>query len=96
MSSQSPLKAKPLRVPGESLDQEIDRWVTDIAIPYFIAAALFCTLAAMEWVGYLTRAPRQPIVFSIMAAIAVTVGVWRFWSFRTEFRRLKLGLCRGM
>ncbi len=28
MPSQSPLKGKPLRIPGESLDKEIDRWVT--------------------------------------------------------------------
>jgi hypothetical protein len=91
MSSQSPLKAKPLRVPGESLDKEIDRWVIDTALGYCIAAALLCALAAMEWVGYFTHAPRKPILFSIVAAVAVAVGVWRIWGVRAQVRRLKLG-----
>lgn len=91
MSSKSPLKAKPLRVPGESLDQEIDRWVTDTAMGYYIAAAFTCMLAAMEWLGYLTHAPRQPIVFSVLAAIAVPIAVWRFWGIRDRVRQLRQG-----
>jgi Nuclease-related domain len=91
MSSKSPLKGKPLRVPGESLDEEIDRCVTDSAIGYYIAAALLCSLAAMEWFGDITHAPRRPILFSIMAAAAVTVAVWRIWVIRGRVRQLKQG-----
>jgi hypothetical protein len=32
MSGQSPLKAKPLRLPGESVDKEIDRWINDATV----------------------------------------------------------------
>jgi len=39
MSVKSPLKGKPLRVAGESVDEAIDRWITDSAIAYYLAAA---------------------------------------------------------
>jgi hypothetical protein len=91
MPSQSPLKAKPLRNPGESLDQEIDVLVTETAIGYYIAAALLCALAAMEWFGYLTHMPRQPVVFSVMAFVAVVAAVWRLWGIRGRVRQLRLG-----
>lgn len=91
MANQSPLKSKPLRNPGESLDLEIDKWVADIAMGYFVVAAMLCLLAAMEWLGYLTHAPRHPILFSVMAAIAVTVAVWRISGIRHRVRRLRLG-----
>lgn len=91
MSGQSPLKAKPLRLPGESVDKEIDRWVNDKAIESFLAAAVFCTISFMEWVGYLTHAPRQPKLFSVLAVGAIAFGTWRFLSIRGRVRRLKLG-----
>jgi hypothetical protein len=91
MSSKSPLSAKPLRVPGESLDNEIDRWVMDTAIGYYLAAAFACMLAAMEWLAYLTHAPRQPILLSVIAAIAVPLAAWRIWGIRRRVRRLRLG-----
>jgi hypothetical protein len=91
MSGQSPLKAKPLRLPGESLDREIDHWVTDTAVEYYLAAALLCSLAAMEWFGYLTHSPRRPVLFSIMAAVAVSVTIWRLCEIRRRVQQLKLG-----
>jgi Nuclease-related domain len=91
MSGKSPLKDKPLRLPGESVDHEIDRWVTDVALGYYVAASLLCALAAMEWFGYLTHAPRRPILFSILAAVAVVVTVWRLSGIRTRVRQLKQG-----
>jgi hypothetical protein len=91
MSVQSPLKAKPLRLPGESVDKEIDRWVNEKALGTFFAAGCFCVVAYFEWYGYLTRAPRRPILFTILAACAVLIAGWRIWSIRTRVQRLKQG-----
>jgi len=62
MSGQSPLKAKPLRLPGESVDKEIDRWINDATLGPFFGAGSFCIVAFFEWYGYLTHAPRLPIL----------------------------------
>jgi Nuclease-related domain len=91
MSSQSPLKAKPLRLPGESLDREIDRWVSESAMGYYVAAAMLCTVAAFEWYGTLTHSPRRPLLFSTMAGIAVVVAVWRIWGIKNKVGKLRLG-----
>jgi hypothetical protein len=91
MSSQSPLKAKPLRLPGESVDKEIDKWVTDKALGAFFVAASLCAIAYLEWYGFLTHSPRRPILFTVLAAVAVIFAAWRFWSVRGRIRQLKLG-----
>src|ERR1700731_679389 len=91
MSGQSPLKAKALRLPGESLDREIDRWVNDRLIESLLAAAVFCAISFMEWIAYFTHAPRQPILFSVLALSAVAFGTWRILRIRGRVRQLKLG-----
>ena len=91
MSSQSPLKAKPLRLPGESLDREIDRWVSESAMGYYVVAVMLCVVAALEWYGTLTHSPRRPLLFSSMAAVAVIVAVWRIWGIKNKVRNLRLG-----
>jgi Nuclease-related domain len=91
MPGQSPLKAKPLRVPGQSVDEEIDRWINDSAVSYFIAAAVLCAIAAVEWFGTLTHSPRHPFIFSAMALIGVAAAVWRSFDVRTRVRRLRQG-----
>jgi hypothetical protein len=91
MSSRSPLKAKPLRVPGESLDREIDRGVIESAMGYYVVAAMLCTVAAFEWYRTLTHSPRRPLLFSIMAAVAVMVAVWRNLGIKNKVKNLRLG-----
>jgi Nuclease-related domain len=91
MASHSPLKARPLRIPGESLDKEIDDLVMDSGISYFIVAAMLCGLAGFEWLGYLTHSPRQPILFSTLAIVAVGITAWQIMVVRKKVRSLRLG-----
>jgi hypothetical protein len=91
MSGQSPLKAKPLRLPGESVDREIDRWINDKGLGAFFAAGCFCLIAYFEWYGYLTRTPRRPILFTVLAAVGVSFAAWRIWSIRRRVRQLRQG-----
>jgi hypothetical protein len=87
----SPLKAKPLRNPGDSLDREIESWVGQTAMSYYLIAALLSFLAAMEWIGYLSNSPRRPILYSSAAAIALIVFAVKFTVIRDRVKRLKLG-----
>jgi hypothetical protein len=91
MSSQSPLKAKPLRLPGESVDKEIDRWVNDAILGPFFGAGTLCIVAFFEWYGYLTHAPRQPMVFTVIAMAALLYAGRRFLVIRKKVRHLKQG-----
>jgi hypothetical protein len=91
MASTSPLKSRPLRNPGESLDKEIETWVGETAMGYYMAAASLCFLALMEWLGYLSHSPRRPILFTVLAGIALLAFIVRFSQIRHRVKRLKLG-----
>jgi hypothetical protein len=91
MASESPLKEPPLRLPGQSLDEEIIEWQSERWINYFITASSLFMLALMEWFGYLTHAPRRPILFSVCVVLAIAGLVWRVLHIRRKLRPLKLG-----
>jgi hypothetical protein len=91
MSSKSPLKAKPLRLPGESVDKEIDHWTNDALLGPFFGAGCFCIVAFYEWYGFLTHSPRRPILFTAVAAIALAYACWRFFVIRKKVRHLRQG-----
>jgi hypothetical protein len=84
ISIKLPLKDKPVRASGESLDEEIARRRNECLFEYFFAAT-------MESVGYLTRAPRRPVPLSIVAAVTVAVAAWRIRNVRKRVRQLRQG-----
>jgi hypothetical protein len=91
MSSQSPLKAKPLRLPGESVDDEIVRLRESALTDHLFAAGCVLLLAFMEWFGYLTHSGRHPYAFSILAVVTVSYVAPRIWKLRKAIEQLKLG-----
>jgi hypothetical protein len=91
MSGQSPLKSKPLRLPGESVDKEIDRWINDKGFGACFGAGCFCMVAYFEWYGYLTHSPRRPILFTFIAVGALVYAGWRLFVIRKQVRSLRQG-----
>jgi hypothetical protein len=91
MASQSPLKAKPLRNPGDSIDKEIQSPSDDKLLEAFLFASGFSLIALTEWIGYLTHSPRRPVLFSCVALVACLVGAWRVWQIRGRLKQLRLG-----
>jgi hypothetical protein len=91
MSSQSPLKLKPLRLPGESVDDEIVRLREGALMDHLFAAACVVLLAAMEWFGYLTNSGRHPWAFTALAVVTVGYVAQRIWGLRKTIRQLRHG-----
>jgi Nuclease-related domain len=91
ISTKSPLKGKPLRLPGQSLDEEIDYWLNDRFVDYAAVAGCLLVIAALEWIAYLAKLPRYPILYSVVAASAIGVAMWRFFEVREKIRQLRLG-----
>jgi hypothetical protein len=50
---------------------------TERSFQYPFVVALCVTLAVIEWLSYLTHAPRRPIFFSLLAACALLAAFWR-------------------
>jgi hypothetical protein len=87
----SPIKASPLRFPGESLQDEIETLILEGILPYFLGAMLVAFVAVVEWIAALRHTPRQPWLYTIMAALLWAVFTWRLVRVRARVRRLKLG-----
>jgi hypothetical protein len=56
--SRSPLKARPLRLPAQSVQEAIDNLVWDEAGGYITFALAMTIVASFEWVAVLRGSPR--------------------------------------
>jgi hypothetical protein len=87
----SPLTSKPLRLPGQSIQEALDGELWDGFLPYFVGAVLFTWAAVMEWLAVWWHFPRQPWLYSVMAGMAVVACGWQFRRVRRKAAALKLG-----
>lgn len=86
----SPLKDRPLRYPGQSLDDQIEDKLFD-SITDFTIAMLFVILAFTEWWRTVRHDTFHPILYGVIATIALLICAWRI---RRRFKLvhfLKLG-----
>ena len=72
----SPIKDAPLRSPGQSLEEEKRRILADLEGPFLFAGGL-CAIALFEWIRAISERPPSPILFTLVAAIAVSYLLYR-------------------
>jgi hypothetical protein len=89
--TKSPLKGKPLRNPGQSLDEELERLVDDNVVPYIYFSLFMVLFAGLAWAWRLLGSEPNPILWSIVAVIAVLYSTYRVLRIRERARQLKLG-----
>jgi hypothetical protein len=89
--SKSPLKEPPLRLPGQSIDEQINRLSNGKLLNYLLFALVFFLLASIGWVQALNQSRINPWLMSLVAAPVIAYCVFRFWYTAKEIKRLKLG-----
>ncbi len=90
--TRSPLKDKPLRLPGQALAEERQRIFEDkVEAPLFVAL-LMVAVAGLEWWRAWTGAPPTPWLFTFVAVAAVLFAAWRIYSQLGRLRALRLGI----
>jgi Nuclease-related domain len=87
----SPLKDRPLRNPGQSLDEEIQRVIGDHADPYVMVVLALWAMTFVEWIGAWRHLPRQPVVFTLCAVVATAWVAWKVVPLRRRIKALRLG-----
>jgi len=90
--TKSPLKDKPLRSPGQSLEEERSKVFEDQVETPALFAVFTLLLAAMEWSRYIWDRPPYPIHFTIFAVLSFAFVFWRIFKARRRVRALKLGI----
>ena len=90
-NKKSPLKDKPLRNPGQSLDKELDDLFMDKVLGYFIVAAFAAILFLLEWYRYYMQMMPNPVVITILSIPIILYSVYRIYRIIPKARALKLG-----
>ncbi|MEJ2393095.1 MAG: nuclease-related domain-containing protein [Gammaproteobacteria bacterium] len=88
----SPIKAKPLNNPGESLDKQIQNVLYDEIFTYGLLAVFFIILAGLEWWRLYAKMPPSPITYTFVATIIVIYTAWKIRSAFKKVKNLKQGL----
>ncbi|MGH8226529.1 MAG: nuclease-related domain-containing protein [Steroidobacteraceae bacterium] len=89
--SRSPIKDKPLPLPGQSVQDAIDTLLWDEIAPYVTFAVALLLLAGFEWFSVLRHLPPQPWLYSVLAVLACAFAAAKMWRVRIRVQRLKLG-----
>lgn len=91
MKTKSPLKAKPLRTAGQSLNEKIDDLIRDEAFLPFVLAGSSILWAMLEWVQWATDAPPSPLTATALAIILCIYCFYRGKKTRQKIKKLQQG-----
>src|SRR6266850_3617016 len=87
----SPLKDRPLRNPGQSLDDQIQDFTYDYMLWPTLLALFFVLLAALEWFRYLRTIPPSPRLYTFGAVAILAFAAYRVFKGLPRLHALKLG-----
>jgi hypothetical protein len=90
--SRSPIKDRPLRLPGQSLQEERDRIWEDKIEPWMLMVIFFLVLSAWEWFRYFRPLKPQPILITLVTAALTAFVAWRVYRLRPRLRALRQGV----
>jgi hypothetical protein len=90
-SFRSPIKEPLLRLPGQSIDEQMDRLFSEKLLNYGLFAFAFFLLALISWIQALNQSQLNPWLMSFVAAPVIAYCGFRFWRATKEIKRLRLG-----
>jgi hypothetical protein len=88
----SPLKDKPLRLPGQSISEEREELIEKAVGQPLTFALLFLILALLEWWRFYTNAKPSPAIYSVAAVCALIYAAVRVQRAIPKLRNLRLAL----
>jgi len=86
----SPLKNKPLRNPGQSLDDELIDLAFDL-MPYLTVVLALFMIMLMQWHSHLQNLPPAPRLWTILFALSVIVTAWKLRPKLARIKNIKQG-----
>lgn len=90
-STRSPLKSKPVRTPGQSLDEQRRQLFDDyLLLPTFMVIGAL-TVCVVQWHAHLTNQPPRPWLWTFALAAALAFAVYRCLKILPIARQLRQG-----
>lgn len=90
--SRSPLKDKPLRLPGQSTAEEREALLDSSVGEPLLLATFLVAMAAFEWWRFYRDMKPNPVLFTVVAFIVVLYAAFRIWRVIPKLRQLRQGL----
>lgn len=87
--TRSPLKDKPLRVPGQSVAEEREDLVENTVAQPLMLALFLSLLAGLEWFRLYFDMKPSPVIYSIAAAMGIAYAAFRIWRNVPKLRSLR-------
>jgi len=87
----SPLKNKPLRNPGQSLDEKIQVLLYEDVYHYIVVIFIFIILAILEWVRHIFNTPPAPLLWTLVALVAIVYYARKIKKSLNEIKNMRLG-----
>src|SRR5207249_2750746 len=87
----SPLKERPLRLPGQSIQDEIDRLIDERFTAYVWISAIAVILTLNDWLGTLQKTPRNPWISTAISAVVIAYCAFKTIRVFKKVEPLKLG-----
>src|ERR1043165_980869 len=87
--TRSPLRDKPLRVPGQSVAEEREELFENAISQPLMLALFFALLAGLEWYRFYFDMKPSPIIYSIGAIIGIAYAAFRTWRNLPKLRSLQ-------
>lgn len=91
-AKRSPIKERPLRSPGQGLDERIQELAYGRIMAWGMGGFMTLIWAGQEWLRWAMKSPPMPWVATIVAVGFCALAVWRIWRTLPEVRRVILGL----
>lgn len=87
----SPLKSNPLRNPGQSLDEEINKILDEDVTLYLIMPIFTIVITGLEWWRWYKEIPPTPVIWTFIAVGLTGYSFYKLLGYRKRIRNLKLG-----
>lgn len=87
-----PIRDRPLRDPGESIRDQLQKLLVESAVPWLVIAVFISVTAVIEWARWLVDAKFAPVAVTIVATVVSVYAAWRVFRITAQARDLKVGL----
>lgn len=91
VEKRSPLKIPPLRHPGQSLDEEVDRIFDEKVMSNVVMIVFLAVFILLEWIRSLLNTPPKPLGVTVICVIISLYFLFRILKMRKEVSNLRLG-----
>lgn len=89
--TKSPIKDKPLRYAGQSLDEALDDLIVDKVLIYYLTACMCVVGGVYEWLRYYKPIEQPPVLSTIVLGILVIYSVVKIITHIRKLKNLKQG-----